>query len=234
MSKSKSASNSKDRFQFLEFIALMAIMTSLVAFTMDAVLPVLDLIGIDLKTDHENDTQQLVPIVFLGLAFGQVIFGIISDSRGRKLVVYLGLSLYVLGTVISLLSNELTPMLIGRFIQGVGLGGPRIATVAIIRDKYSGDAMGRVMSFVMMVFILIPAVSPAIGQAIADYGGWQSIFYAFLLFAGIIMIWFHYRQKETLKDENKNRISLRALWRAIKDVLQSKVATAYSRICFLY
>jgi len=195
---------------------------------MDAVLPVLDIIGIDLKAQHENDAQQLVPIVFLGLAFGQMLFGVISDSKGRKLVVYLGLALYVIGTLVAISSMELTTMLIGRFIQGLGLGGPRIATVAMIRDKYAGDAMGKVMSFVMMIFIFIPAVSPAIGLSIANWGSWKSIFYAFLIFAGILLIWFHFRQNETLQPQNKNAISLKALFHALKDVFKSRIAMFYS------
>ncbi|MFT6679401.1 MAG: DHA1 family bicyclomycin/chloramphenicol resistance-like MFS transporter, partial [Granulosicoccus sp.] len=165
MKKSQIANNPK-KSSFIEFVALMAIMTSLVAFTIDSILPGLSLIGDDLKVINPNTNHLLLSMVFLGLSIGQLLAGPFSDIYGRKAVVYFGLGLYVIGTTLSFFSQSFTVMIIGRLLQGLGLGGPRIASIAMIRDQYSGNAMARVMSFVMVVFIFIPAVAPYAGQGI--------------------------------------------------------------------
>ena len=88
--------------------------------------------------------------------------------------------------------------------------------MALVRDKYEGRQMARVMSFVMTIFILVPVFAPALGQLILKVSGWRSIFGMFLLMSGITLIWFSVRQSETLSPERRIRLSpgqlLRDTW----------------------
>jgi DHA1 family bicyclomycin/chloramphenicol resistance-like MFS transporter len=95
-------------------------------------------------------------------------------------------------------AKDMHIMLIGRFIQAIGLSGPRIAALAMIRDIYVGDAMAKIMSFIMIVFILVPMAAPIIGQWIMQVWSWWSIFVFFLVMSGVAALWFFSRQPETL------------------------------------
>jgi DHA1 family bicyclomycin/chloramphenicol resistance-like MFS transporter len=188
-----------------EFVARTALMISLVALSIDAMLPALQEIGADLGVQHENDAQLVISALFLGLAVGMLVYGPISDSTGRKLPIYVGYSLFVLGCLLSATATSFPMMLAGRFLQGLGAAGPRIVMVALVRDGYEGRAMARIMSLVMAVFILVPALAPAIGQGILLVAHWRAIFGVLLGLALVSTIWFAYRQPESLTPARRPR-----------------------------
>ena len=213
---------------FGEFVALMAVMTSLIALTIDAILPVMPLIGSALDVSDSNDLQWLIMAVFLGLSVGQLFYGPLSDYIGRKPAVYIGLSFFFVGSLVCLLAQDLTWMLAGRMLQGFGLAGPRSVSMAIVRDQYEGDQMAKVMSFVMAVFIVVPAMAPALGQAIAWLINWQSIFFMFVLLALGVGIWFAQRQPETLPPSRRAPFSAPFFTRSLKTLLSHPVVVGYT------
>lgn len=176
---------------------------SIVALAIDALLPAVSDIGAAIKSYNATDNQMLITMIFLGLGIGQLFFGPLSDCYGRKPIVYMGFFTFTIASIICLMAPNLTVMLLGRILQGIGLSAPRTMTISIIRDTYKGDYMARVMSFVTAFFILVPVVAPAIGKVILDGFGWEAIFYLQLLFALIIILWFWKRQVETLRPEYK-------------------------------
>lgn len=211
-----------------EFIALMAMMIALVAMSIDAMLPALSAIGKDLAVQRENNTQLVISLFILGIALGQMVYGPLSDSIGRKPAVYAGFCLFMAGCLLSLFSFNFGMMLAGRIIQGLGLAGPRIVTMAIVRDRYEGRAMARVLSFVMAVFIIVPAIAPIFGQCILLIGGWRTIFAAVLVMSLAILIWFAVRQPETLVAENRTRFSLKRTVIVFGQVCAIRTALGYT------
>ena len=157
----------------------MAVLISLVALSIDAMLPALPEIGRDLGTTDPNQPQLVLTALFVGLSVGQLFYGPLSDSIGRKPAVYLGLAIFIVGCVLSIFATSFEAMLAGRVLQGLGAAGPRVVTVALVRDLFEGRAMARTMSFVMMVFIMVPAAAPAIGQVIQSFFDWRAIFREF-------------------------------------------------------
>ncbi|MEM1002734.1 MAG: multidrug effflux MFS transporter [Bacteroidota bacterium] len=196
----------------LEFILLMAALMSIVALSIDAVLPALPQIGEHLSITDRVDNQKLITLIFLGLGIGQLIFGPLSDSFGRKPIVYLGFLIFIVASIICLTTKSFEMMLLGRILQGVGLACPRTMTIAMIRDIYNGDYMAKIISIVVMVFILVPVIAPTLGQFLMNAYNWQSIFGVTLAFGVIVMLWFWFRQPETLKPKFKitYRLSLYA------------------------
>ena len=144
----------------------MAFLTSLVALSIDAMLPALNQIGEDLGSQSPQQTHLMVSLFFLGMAFGQLYYGPYSDTKGRRAAILSGLVIFAIGTLVCMFATNMEIMLVGRVIQAFGVSGPRIATIALIRDQYEGEAMARVMSFMMMVFILVPMIAPIFGQTI--------------------------------------------------------------------
>lgn len=212
---------------FTEFVAMMAFVTCFVAMAIDLMLPALAHIGIDLGVAHANDTQLIITTVFLGVAFGQILYGPMSDIVGRKPAVYLGFVIFIIGTLMSLFAQSMEMMLLGRLFQGLGAAAPRIITVAIVRDQYKGPQMARVMSLIMTVFILVPVVAPIIGQGILMAFGWRAIFAFLLLMAVGILIWFAMRLPETHVPEKRNRFSLALLKSSFFEVTSNRPAMAY-------
>lgn len=213
---------------FGEFVSLMALMMALVALAIDAMLPALAQMGADLGVTEANQNQLIISILFLGLALGQMIYGPLSDSWGRKPAVLLGFALFGAGCVLSLVAQDMTWMLVGRFLQGLGLAGPRVVSVALIRDQYEGDAMARVMSFVMAVFIFVPMIAPALGQAILWLAPWRAIFVAFLVLGLATCLWFQWRQPETLSPELRGPLSMGRIGGALKEIVGNRAALGFT------
>lgn len=198
---------SRPTLGLVEFVSLMALMTSLVALSIDAMLPALNTIAHDLNLVDEHDAHIIVSVFFAGMALGQLFFGPYSDARGRREAIVLGLGIFIVGTIVCMLATDMTTMIIGRLIQAFGVSGPRIASMAVIRDQFVGEGMARVMSFIMMVFILVPMIAPMVGQAVLTFFSWQHIFSLFLLVALLSGLWFLARQPETLPAENRKPFS---------------------------
>jgi len=218
----------KKAIGFVEFVALMAMMTALTALSIDAMLPALSEIGLDLGVQRANDNQLVISLLFLGMAVGQMFYGPLSDSIGRKPTIYIGFGLFAAGCLLAMLTTSFQMMLVGRTLQGLGTAAPRIVVVALVRDQYGGRAMARVMSFVMAVFILVPVVAPAFGQAVLLVAHWRAIFGIYLLLVLVISIWFAWRQPETLPPDRRIPFSLVRIGRAIREVVTHRTAFGYT------
>ena len=211
-----------------EFVPLVALLMSLVALAIDTMLPALPAIGHDLGAPRPNDVQFVITSLFLGLGLGQMVFGPLSDRIGRKAAIHAGLVLFMAGCLISVLATTFEAMIAGRVLQGIGVAGPRIVTVALVRDQYEGARMARLMSFAMAVFILVPTVAPALGQGIMWLGDWRAIFTTFLAIAAITFAWFALRQPETLPVARRRPFSPRAIARGVREVLGIRAALGHT------
>ena len=211
-----------------EFIPLIALLMSLVALSIDAMLPALPAIGSDLGAAQRNDAQLVVTALFLGLGFGQLLYGPLSDCIGRKPAICAGLAMFMAGCVVSIFASTFETMLAGRVLQGVGVAAPRVVTMALVRDQYEGRGMARIMSFAMAVFILVPAIAPALGQGILWIADWRAIFVTFFGIAVVACAWLVIRQPETLPAARRIRFSPRAIGRSAAKVLSNRAAMGYT------
>lgn len=214
----------------LEFVVLMASLMSIVALSIDAILPALSDIGIAINSHSQADNQLLIIMIFMGLGVGQLLFGPLSDSFGRKPIVYFGLVLFFIASLICVFSKSLELMVVGRLLQGIALSAPRTISISIVRDSYKGDHMAKIMSFVMVIFILVPVLAPALGKLILDHYNWQAIFYVQLVFAGVVGIWFWRRQPETLKREHKASFTSHLFTDGFKELLKFKETLVFTII----
>ncbi|MEL6100178.1 MAG: Bcr/CflA family efflux MFS transporter [Pseudomonadota bacterium] len=207
-----------------EFILLMSTMFATIAFSVDAMLPALPQIAADLDL-YEPGQAPLVLIVFMvGLGAGTLIAGPLSDAFGRKPIVYLGIVVYIIGAMIAWLTQSFDWMIMGRFVQGFGAAGPRIVSLAIIRDLYVGRDMARIMSLTLMIFLIFPAIAPAIGAAIIDYAGWRAIFAVFVLFGLFLLVWFGLRVQETLPQNRRRPLRFGKIIQAVAEMFRNTTA----------
>lgn len=219
----------KNTFEY-EFIALMASLMAIVALTIDALLPALPDIGHSLGVTKEVNNQLLITMIFLGIGCGQLFFGPLSDSFGRKRIVFIGFAVFLIASIICVTTKSFEMMLFGRILQGIGLSSPRTMSIAIVRDSYSGDYMAKILSIVVMVFILVPVIAPTLGQFLLNFYNWESIFYFNLIYCSIIIFWFWKRQPETLPKEKRIKFSSHLFIDGLKEFIKYKDAIGFTLI----
>ncbi len=211
-----------------EFIGLVAFLTALVAMSIDTMLPAVGQMATELGATHPNDRQLIIIGFFAGQMLGIPVFGPWSDSVGRKKSIFVGLAFYVAGTLLCMVSENFVMLIAGRVVQGIGAAGPRIVSMAMVRDGAKGAAMARIMSFVMSVFMLVPILAPSIGQLALYVANWRFIFGGLLVAAIIGGVWLSLRQEETLKADHRRPFSVAALWSSAKEVVRNPVSLGYT------
>jgi DHA1 family bicyclomycin/chloramphenicol resistance-like MFS transporter len=207
-----------------EFIALMAMVAATVAFSIDAMLPALPEMGAALSPDNLNNAQLIITSFALGMGVGTFFTGPLSDAFGRKPVAIGGAVIYIAACFVAWKATSLEVMLAARVIQGLGAAGPRVASMALIRDLYAGPEMARILSFVMVVFALVPALAPTIGHYIVVWFDWPAIYISFIAFSVLTTGWLYLRQPETLTPEKRRPLSVSALWFAVKEMFNHRTA----------
>lgn len=213
-----------------EFTLLVALLMSITAISIDALLPALGVIGNELGAVTANQPQLLISMLFLGLAMGQLICGPLSDALGRRPILFGGFTLYLIGTVVCYKADSLEVLMLGRFIQGLGVAGPYISAISLVRDLYHGAKMARIMSLVMMIFVLVPAIAPTLGQAIMFVDDWRGIFEMYLVYAVLLIVWISFRLKETLPKSNRIPFSKKGFLDGFKEVVTNRITASYT-IC---
>lgn len=212
---------------FAEFVTLMALMMALTALSIDAMLPAMPEITEALAPGAPNRTALIIPAFVLGLGAGTLLMGPLSDSYGRRPVIGLGIGLYMAGALLAYVAQSLEVLLAARVLQGFGIAAPRVAGIALIRDMYAGRRMAQVMSFVMTIFILVPAAAPAMGQVVIAFAGWRSVFLAFVVVAAVAFGWLMLRQPETLPPDHRRPFSPPVVWAAVREVFANRRVVIY-------
>lgn len=207
-----------------EFIALMAMVAATVAFSIDAMLPALPEMAEDLSPGDLNRVQLIITSFVLGMGLGTFFTGPMSDAFGRKPVMIGGAIVYILACAVAWRAQTLEVMLAARLVQGLGAAGPRVVAMALIRDLYAGSDMARILSFVMVVFALVPALAPTIGHYLIVVFDWPAIFITFILFSLGTTLWLWFRQPETLTVEKRRPLSVTALGAAIMEMFRHPTA----------
>jgi DHA1 family bicyclomycin/chloramphenicol resistance-like MFS transporter len=206
-----------------EFIALLALLFATIALSIDAMLPALPQIALDLSPEDPNKAQLVITSFVLGMGLGTLFAGPLSDAFGRKATILAGFVLYILAALACWAAPSLETLLIARVVQGIGAAAPRTVSIAMVRDMFKGREMAQIMSFAMMIFTLVPAVAPLMGKGVIALAGWQAIFVAYVAFALLVMGWFTLRQPETLPREARRPLSWHAWVAASAEVLSHRV-----------
>lgn len=216
-----------------ERLALYVALTAITALAIDGVLPAMPMIEAAFPPSPPFSGAQIITAFVLGMAIGELVIGPFSDATGRRPAVIVGLAIFVFGTVAAATADTFSAVIIGRFFQGVGVAGPKIGTRAMIRDRYAGSDMAKVMSVIFTLLILVPMVAPAIGAAVATFVGWRGVFWAYLTLAAGLGTWLWTRHPETLTLERRVPLQPRRLARNIKivasrlDVMPVVIATGF-------
>lgn len=211
-----------------EFIALCAALAAVGAMSIDIVLPALPAIGNAFGVTNENDRQLVILIFTAAFGVSQLFYGPLSDRYGRKPLIAVGLALYLVGSVAAMFVSSFEALLAMRVVQGVGTAALQVVTLALVRDCFSGPAMGRVMTFVFTTFMIVPIIAPTLGQQIEHIATWKGIF-AFNAIAGaLILMWMLTRISETLRPEDRRSLAFGSLASALGEIVTNRVTAGYA------
>jgi DHA1 family bicyclomycin/chloramphenicol resistance-like MFS transporter len=213
---------------FPEFVALIAMMMALNALAIDMMLPALPAIGDALGVVTENSRQWVITAYLLGFGGAQLIYGPLADRYGRKPVLMAGLSLYVLFSVLAVFAPSFELLIAARVGMGLGAAALRVLAVSIVRDRYSGRTMARVMSLSFLVFLGVPILAPALGQLILTVAPWPWIFGVLALAGSAFAIWAALRLPETLHVENRMPIRVGRIAGAFREAVSHRQAIGYT------
>jgi DHA1 family bicyclomycin/chloramphenicol resistance-like MFS transporter len=210
---------------FVELVAFLATIMALNALAIDVVLPGLPALGDELGVADDNHRQLVVVTYLIGLGASQLFYGAIADRIGRRPTLLLGLAVYGLAGLASAVAPSFEALIAARVVQGLGAGSPRVVAVSIARDRYRGSEMARVMSLVMMVFMVVPVLAPSVGQGILWIATWRWIFGVLAVASAVVALWAALRLSESLAPEHRRSLSPRAVARGLREVFTTR-ATA--------
>lgn len=209
-----------------ELVTLMALLMSLQAFGIDSMLPALGLMADELGAGG-NDRQYVISSYFLGAGLGAFFPGAFADKFGRRPVLFVALASYVVLSLACAWVADFWWLIALRFIQGVSCAGLSVVPAAIVRDHVGGDRMARLMSLIMMVFLVVPIIAPAIGQLILIVADWRWIFGAMAVVGTLVAVWVWVRLPETLTVANEQDIKPITILRNMGEALGRRESIGY-------
>ena len=193
-----------------ELLWMMAMLMALNAFGIDAILPALDALAADLSVSG-NDRQFVIGVYLLTGGIGSLVPGALADRFGRRPILLGAVAVYIVLSILSALAPSYDALIAVRAAQGFFAAGIVALPPAIIRDRVGGDKMARMMSIIFVIFLMVPAVAPTIGEAILQVGNWRAIF-GFMAVLGVAMAaWVFIRLPESLTPDNVQPILPRTI-----------------------
>lgn len=219
-----------------EFIALVTATMAMGAMAIDIMLPAFP----DMRAEFgmAADSPRIgwvVTAFFLGLAAGPWLYGPASDRYGRRPLLLAGLTLYVVAGVGAVVAPSFGWVIAARFVWGLGAAAPRSLSLAMIRDRYEGDAMARLMSMIMAVFLLVPILAPSLGASLNSIAPWRIVFWVPITAAAGMIVWGWRRLPETLPPDRRRPFTFAALGSAVRAVATNRQTACFTvAITFLF
>ncbi|KWV95640.1 MULTISPECIES: multidrug effflux MFS transporter [unclassified Erythrobacter] len=211
-----------------ELIWMMALLMACNAFGIDAILPALDELAGSLGAEG-NDRQFVVGVYLLAAGVGTLIPGSFADRFGRRPVLFSALGAYILLSVACAAVTSFTQLIVLRALQGFFAAGIIALPPAIIRDRVGGDKMARMMSLIFVIFLLVPAVAPSIGQGVLLlFGDWRWIFVAMALLGVVMTVWVYVRLPETLHDDDRQEINISVIAMNMRSAVTLRSTIGYT------
>ena len=218
-----------------EFIAIVTSFMALGALAIDIMIPAFP----DMRREFgmspdSTDVGWIITAFFLGVAVGPWLYGPASDRYGRKKPLAVGTVIYIASALLACIAPTWGWVKFSRFVWGLGAGAPRAIATAMIRDRYEGDAMARLMSTLMAVFLLVPIIAPSFGAGLIAILPWRSVFVCPAILTALLLIWSR-RLPETLAPERRRPFTWSSVGSAAREVVTHRQTISFTlAVMFLF
>ncbi|PWC10343.1 Bcr/CflA family drug resistance efflux transporter [Brenneria roseae subsp. americana] len=198
----------QNRPSYFGLILILGLISMLMPLAIDMYLPALPIIAAEFGAP-DGHVQMTLSTYVLGFAIGQMFYGPMADSLGRKPVILVGVLVFALTGAACALSQTVEQLIQMRFLHGLSAAAPAVVINALMRDMFSKDEFSRMMSFVMLVMTVAPLIAPIAGGALLVWFSWHSIFWTMsgAAFLAVILVFFFIN--ETLPAEKRQKFRLR-------------------------
>jgi DHA1 family bicyclomycin/chloramphenicol resistance-like MFS transporter len=200
---------------------ILGLLSCLGPFAIDMYLPAMPLIGDNLGVSPMG-MQSTITAYFAAFGIAQMFYGPWADQAGRKLPLYAGIAMFVLGTILCMTATSGTGLIAGRFVQGLGGAALGVVPRAIVRDMMTGAEATRMMAKIMLTFSVSPMLAPLVGSALLVITGWRGIFAALLVASVVSLALLALAQPETLSPQNRRPFKMRFLLKGCGELLVDK------------
>ncbi len=211
------------------FVVLIAAVLTMSAMTIDINLPAIPATAAAFATSPTK-AQLSVSLFFVGFALGQAGFGPLADRFGRRPVLLAGIVGYLAATIACAVAPTIDSLLAARLVQGLAAASGPILGRAIIRDRFDGAEMARVMSLVLAAFITAPLIAPSIGALILTLGSWRWIFWFLALYGAVLLTLVLVYLEESLPRPDPEALDPRRLIGAYRSVLGEPVSRRFGAL----
>ncbi len=213
------ATEAKSKIGHVELIILMGALQAFAPLSIDMYLPSMPELE---KVFHASTAAVQITLVtfFLGFAFGQSLYGPVTDRFGRKPPLYVSLVLFLVSSIGCALAPSIFVMSVFRLLQAIGACGGAVMSRAMVRDLFPPEELRLVFSLLVLVLGVSPLVAPLIGSYLLVWFGWKSIFLTQAALSALVLAGVHFRLPESLKEEHRRPLHMdlilsgyRLLWR---------------------
>lgn len=166
---------------------LLAAISGMAPFAIDTYLPAIPEIAEFMGTGIHR-VEMSVSSFLIAFAVGQLVGGPLSDSYGRRPIILVGLVLFVITSVLTVMVTDVSTLIGLRVVQGIGGGFSGVAVFAVVRDRVSGQAAAKTMNMVMMIMLVAPLVAPAVGAWMTTIAPWQGIFVLLSVYSVVLLL----------------------------------------------
>jgi DHA1 family bicyclomycin/chloramphenicol resistance-like MFS transporter len=207
--------------QTIRLAAVLGLLSCVGPFAIDMILPAMPALAADFGSDV-GTAQITLTAFFMAFGLSQLFWGPWSDAVGRKFPLYVGLTIFAIGSLACAFAPSMTLLIAARFLQGIGAAVVMVLPRAIIRDTSTGTEATRLMATVMLVISVSPMLAPLFGSAVIAFAGWHWIFIILAIAAVASMTLTATMLPETLKDSDKVPVNFANMLAGTKTLLSSK------------
>ncbi len=207
--------------QTIRLAAVLGLLSCVGPFAIDMILPAMPALAADFGSDV-GTVQITLTAFFMAFGLSQLFWGPWSDAVGRKFPLYVGLTIFAIGSLACAFAPSMTLLIAARFLQGIGAAVVMVLPRAIIRDTSTGTEATRLMATVMLVISVSPMLAPLFGSAVIAFAGWHWIFIILAIAAVASMTLTATMLPETLKDSDKVPVNFANMLAGTKTLLSSK------------
>ena len=178
-----------------------------------------------------SEVQFTISLFLFGFAAGQIVYGPFSDRYGRRPILLMSMGIFLVATVLCVLSTSIEMLIGARLLQAFGGAGGVVLSRAVVRDLYSGRQAARQMSIISSVMALAPVLAPMFGGVVQYATGWRGVFMVLGLLCGTVALAAYLWLPETLKTRAVERVSFASIWESYRIVFRNRAYRAYLAMC---
>jgi MFS transporter, DHA1 family, multidrug resistance protein len=210
-------------------IALLTSMVMLGQMSISLYIPSLPSMGQALMAPPDQ-VKLTMTFYLAALALAQLVWGPLSDRFGRRPVLFVGVGVYLAGTLMCALAPSIGMLIAGRALQGIGASVGTTVSRAITRDRYDRAEAARALAFIGMAMAAGPAIAPVIGGQLQTLFGWRSAFLALLVFGSLVGLASWRFLAESNRNLNRDALAPAHLLGAFGQLLSSRLYVGYTLV----